>query len=111
MKFYYPELTFREFRKTLMSLVSNHYVSSNYCRTIHKRVFYKCNDSLRPSTHEYVGNLRNRDEFHEVFGSQNFEIIDYCGDGKYAYEYAYDDYNDYDDYNESDNNIDIYDAR
>ena len=40
-RYYYPELTFKEFREILFDIVSNDYYNTSYCGTINKRVFWR----------------------------------------------------------------------
>jgi hypothetical protein len=41
MKYYYPTITFPEFRQLLLDLINGRKLNSLYCNTIYKRVFFK----------------------------------------------------------------------
>lgn len=61
-KYYRPSVTLKEVRQALFILCNDFRVGSFYCHTIHKRVFFKLNQSLtRKNT--YTSSGLSRDEF------------------------------------------------
>jgi hypothetical protein len=40
MRTYYPKITYAKTRKLLLELISEHFISSNHCRDIRKRVYW-----------------------------------------------------------------------
>jgi hypothetical protein len=41
MRYYYPEITYKDIRYCLFELLNNHKIKTSYCFDINKRVFYK----------------------------------------------------------------------
>lgn len=84
MRYYYPDITFKEFRKALIRLLNNYHISTFYCRDIRKRVFYNPNlKGRKPHPDNILDNLAVMDEFGFTLSS--------FSDGK-KYEDAYTDY-------------------
>lgn len=63
MKYYYPNITFKEFRKVLFRLCTNSKASSFICNTINKRVFFKGTPTLDKDEDCFIYNCDLNDEF------------------------------------------------
>lgn len=58
MRYYYPSITFKEFRSLLFEMVSTGNVQTSFCHTIHKRVFVRLGKRLyiKPRMYSYIYN-------------------------------------------------------
>ena len=84
MRYYYPDITFKEFRKALIRLLNNYHISTFYCNDIHKRIFYNPGFFGRKPYHSNIlDHLYKKDEF-------GFTLSKFS-DGK-DYDDSYDDY-------------------
>jgi len=64
MRYYYPDITFKEFRKALIRLLNNYHISTFYCGDIRKRIFYNPNfKGRKPHRSNILDSLAAIDEF------------------------------------------------
>lgn len=64
MRYYYPSITFKEFRALLFEMVSTGNVQTSYCTTINKRVFVRLGKRLyiKPRMYSYIYSDAEKDE-------------------------------------------------
>ena len=63
MKFYYPDITFKEVRRFLFELANDNKLNISYCYNINKQVYYKRNNRSVFGQAFPVGYDYHRDEF------------------------------------------------
>jgi hypothetical protein len=71
MKYYYPNVTFKEVRSLLFGMLNDKTLSSAYCHNIQKRVFYKVKDAyMNLGTSGRIYYKDHKDILGESFGSE-----------------------------------------
>lgn len=86
MRYYYSDITFKEFRKALIKLLNNYHISTFYCNDIQKRIFYNPNlGGRKPHSSNIMNNLDKIDEF-------GFTLSKFSDGLDYPYKNHYEDY-------------------
>lgn len=99
MRYYYPNITFEEFRVALFKLMNHKKVNSFFCNNINKRIFFKHEEGLRaePINNHFLSSLTEVDEFKSIIRYEdgidrddNYDLFNDFYTNQYDYDYSCD---------------------